>query len=463
MAKWRGFGGESNHWDHTLESMTTVAALAEVTHRVRIMPTVHTLAFNVGLIAKMIATLDQISGGRAGINIVSGWYTQELAQLGLWPDGITHDERYEVAREWVQVLKRLWAEDHVTFHGKYVHLEDCISLPKPVQKRPQIVCAGTSDPGLNFTIDEADVAFMGLRQDPQGGSLLSLRAKQFAAEKGKTIKTYALCMVVPGETDAEARARVNLYDSGVDMAAKGVGLKDTLAEIARSPDGGMAESPMTQRRLLEMTRRNAVGPGAFVGSAGAIAKQIKEAVAQGDWDGFLLTFPDFIGDLEFLESGCCRSWPTWDWQSPRPPWPPDRAAAQCNPVRRAITQEIRNDCCTRIPQRLSRNPPAVARRRRHERGRAVPGRLQLQQLQQVRWQQRCLDRRRHQRLSGRRCRGQLRGFTECAAPARRRSGIPDSGRDQKELPAHRPVSLVQDELQQEPAQVRRRLPPGKRQ
>jgi pyrimidine oxygenase len=47
MAKWRGFGGASHHWDTTLESMTVITALAEVTTRVRLIPTVHTLAFNV--------------------------------------------------------------------------------------------------------------------------------------------------------------------------------------------------------------------------------------------------------------------------------------------------------------------------------------------------------------------------------------------------------------------------------
>ena len=53
MAKWRGFGGASHHWDSTLESMTVITALAEVTTRVRLIPTVLTLAFTVALVAKM--------------------------------------------------------------------------------------------------------------------------------------------------------------------------------------------------------------------------------------------------------------------------------------------------------------------------------------------------------------------------------------------------------------------------
>ena len=85
MAKWRGFGGASRHWDTTLESMTVITALAEVTTRVRLIPTVHTLAFNVALVAKSLATLDQIAHGRAGLNVVSGWFRDEFEQMGLWP------------------------------------------------------------------------------------------------------------------------------------------------------------------------------------------------------------------------------------------------------------------------------------------------------------------------------------------------------------------------------------------
>jgi pyrimidine oxygenase len=90
-------------------------------------PTVHTLTFNAALVAKMIVTLDQISHGRARLNVVSDWYTEKLRQMGLWPANITHTECYDVAREWVQALKRLWSEERVTFAGKYIkyiHLDD---------------------------------------------------------------------------------------------------------------------------------------------------------------------------------------------------------------------------------------------------------------------------------------------------------------------------------------------------
>lgn len=301
MAKWRGFGGASNHWDKTIESLTMISALAEVTQRVRLMPTVHTLAFNVALVAKMIVTLDQISNGRAGLNVVSGWYRDELNQMGLWPDQIDHSERYDLAREWVHALKQLWTEDRVTFHGKYIHLEDCISNPKPIQKPcPPIICAGNSDVGLRFTVEEADACFL-LGATHEEAAQNSRRAKQIAAELGKTTRTYAMVMVIPGETDAEGIARMEHYNAGVDRVAKAAGTQAHLEEIKRTQAKGLPISPSMQNRIRWSKDDNPYIPGyPYVGSAASIARQFEQVIEWGDFDGFMLTFPDFVGDLKFF-------------------------------------------------------------------------------------------------------------------------------------------------------------------
>lgn len=78
MAKWRGFGGSTDHWGRSLESMTMMAALAEATSRVKIWATLHANVHNPAIAAKMVATLQDISGGRAGMNIVNGSYAGEF-------------------------------------------------------------------------------------------------------------------------------------------------------------------------------------------------------------------------------------------------------------------------------------------------------------------------------------------------------------------------------------------------
>lgn len=301
MAKWRGFGGETGHWDKTIESITMIAALAEATKRPMLIPTVHTLAWNVGLVAKMIVTLDQISNGRAGLNIVSGWFTDELGQFGLWPENITHDERYEVAREWVQACKRLWTEDRVNFDGKYITLSDAYSDPKPVQKpHPPIICAGTSDTGLQFTVEEANACFLS-GPTHEDVAAISRRAKQIAKDLGKRTLTYQMAMVIPGETVEEGFDRHLLYTEGTDMVAKKAGLNGALKEIEYAKANGIAVSDKLLRRVERSQTKDPYIPGfPYYGTPESIADQFEEMINDGDLDGFVLTFPDFIGDLEYF-------------------------------------------------------------------------------------------------------------------------------------------------------------------
>ncbi|MDP3241375.1 MAG: LLM class flavin-dependent oxidoreductase, partial [Reyranella sp.] len=85
MIKLRGFGGESGFWDQNLESFTLMAGLAAVTSRIKLYATVPTLAIPPAIAARMAVTIDSISNGRFGLNIITGWQRPEYAQMGLWP------------------------------------------------------------------------------------------------------------------------------------------------------------------------------------------------------------------------------------------------------------------------------------------------------------------------------------------------------------------------------------------
>ncbi|MDT9071360.1 LLM class flavin-dependent oxidoreductase, partial [Escherichia coli] len=73
--------------------MTMMAGLAEVTKNVKVWATMHALLSNPGVVAKMVTTLDHISNGRAGLNIVAGAYREEFSQMGAWDDTLTHGDR----------------------------------------------------------------------------------------------------------------------------------------------------------------------------------------------------------------------------------------------------------------------------------------------------------------------------------------------------------------------------------
>jgi pyrimidine oxygenase len=286
MGKWRGFGGATNHWGVQMESLTMMAGIAQATKRVKLWATIHPLLQNPAVAAKMITTLDHISGGRAGLNIVAGAYRGEFAQMGAWDDSLDHDERYALTEEWTMLVKRLWSEPSVTHDGRFFHFEDCESNPKPLsQPRPELISAGMSERGFEFAVREADACFIGGRT-PDDRRDASRRAKAVADKYGKTVKTYAMCTVVYAETDAKAEALVERYREGVDMGA--------VIEMLKSWG-------VPPERLTEIARQQ----GAFmtqtaVGTPATCADEIEEFITYAELDGLMLIFPDYVEGLKMF-------------------------------------------------------------------------------------------------------------------------------------------------------------------
>jgi pyrimidine oxygenase len=289
MMKWRGYGGKTDHWGVSLESMTMMAALAEVTSRTKVWCTAHTLLHHPVVIAKVMSTIDQISNGRAGLNIVSGAYRGEFEQMGAWRAELDHDRRYDLAREWTEIILRLWCDKRVDYRGEFYNITDCVSDPKPVSKpRPDLICAGISDVGLDFTAKYTDGGFVAGRTEEEI-AVASKRAKDLGAKYGKAITTFAMYTVVPGATDREAEARVEHFTAGIDHAA----VEGMAASYALKPDGG--ESPLVAR-----VRRNGFMNSYLAGSAETIRQKIVYTMETAELDGMMLIFPDYVDDLRFF-------------------------------------------------------------------------------------------------------------------------------------------------------------------
>jgi pyrimidine oxygenase len=285
MGKWRGFGGATEHWDHTLESLTLMAGLAAVTERIDLYATVHPLLLHPAVVAKMLTTIDDISGGRVGVNVVTGWNKYEFTQMGLWPGDDYYGRRYEYAAEWVKVLKALWETGRVSHRGRYFELDDCVSNPRPQRRpRPPIVCAGMSEPGLRFTIEQCDYGFVG------GGQIiwdLLARSHAIGAEVGAPARPIVLYTLVCDSTDAAAQARVAQYKAGVDVdAVKG------FADAAGNDAGGSVASHYEEFAFLTAT---------LVGSPDTVVKHLVDLDRAGAY-GVLFALPDPVADVDFLFS-----------------------------------------------------------------------------------------------------------------------------------------------------------------
>ena len=275
MGKWRGFGGDTEHWGSSLESVTMMAGIAALTSRVKIWATLHAILQNPVVAAKQIATLDHISGGRAGLNIVAGAYRGEFEQMGAWDERLSHDARYDLAEEWTTILKRLWREGRVDFHGRYFNLTDCVSEPKPL-RRPDLICAGMSARGFEFSVRQADICFIGGRDEAETREA-SLRAKELAARLNKPIKTYAMCTVIYGGSDAAAEAVAQRYRDGLDEGAV-LGMLESY---------GVAGNAMTARA------QGAFMTQTVVGSPATCAAKIESFLRDCDIDGLMFIFDDY--------------------------------------------------------------------------------------------------------------------------------------------------------------------------
>lgn len=282
MAKYRGYGGETEHWRHALDSTALMAALAEATSRVKIWTTTHTLLQNPAVTAKMMATLDQISGGRAGLNVVTGAYRGEFVQMGAWPENVGHDDRYALATEWIQAIKSLWTHDSTTMDGRYFHLDDCMSDPKPAT-RPFLVCAGTSKAGMRFTSEEMDALFLSGGDIPELADA-SRAAKEDAARIGRAIRTYSMMTILFGETDAAAEREAEHYRAGLDEGA--------LHGMMRAY--GFLDAEIGKENAFTAKARSTFMTPHVLGTPDTVIERLSEIFARTSLDGLMLIFPDYL-------------------------------------------------------------------------------------------------------------------------------------------------------------------------
>lgn len=158
IARWIGYGGTTNFHCDVLETMTWATGLLAHTKNINVIATIHTVANHPVVVAKQIATIDKISNGRIGLNIVAGRNKPEYEALGLQLPG-THEERYAYAQDWFDVIKTSWTQTEPFDHeGKFFKLKNNLSLPQPSRKAPILNAAGSGQ-GREFAINSADFLF----------------------------------------------------------------------------------------------------------------------------------------------------------------------------------------------------------------------------------------------------------------------------------------------------------------
>lgn len=129
----------------SLDAWSTASALAAVTERLELMVAVRPTFHQPALLAKQAANIDHIGGGgRLSLNVVSSWWEDEAKKYGVHFE--RHDDRYARTTEWLEIVDRLWREDHFSFTGTHYAVDDAVLQPKPITRpRPVIYAGGESE------------------------------------------------------------------------------------------------------------------------------------------------------------------------------------------------------------------------------------------------------------------------------------------------------------------------------
>jgi len=294
MIKLRGFGGESGFWDKNLESFTLMAGLAAVTSRIKLYATVPTLAVPPAIAARMASTIDSISNGRFGLNVITGWQRPEYSQMGLWPGDEYFAKRYDFAAEYVQIMRELWETGVSNLKGEFFQMEDCRLSPRP-QVPMKLICAGQSDAGMAFTAKYADYNFCFGKgfNTPTACAETVQRMQAYSARIGRTIGNYALFMVITGETDAESEAKWTLYKDGADLEALRWMVTQGSADTKSGADTNV-------KHMMDATSAVNLNIGLIVGSHATCARLLDEVATVPGLAGVLLTFDEFVSGTEIF-------------------------------------------------------------------------------------------------------------------------------------------------------------------
>lgn len=291
MIKLRGFGGKTEFWEYGLESFTLMAGLAAVTSKIKIYATCPTLIIPPAFAARMCNTIDSISHGRFGLNLITGWQRPEYSQMGLWPGDEHFKNRYQMLDEYARILRELWETGRSDFKGDYYQMDDCLVRPMPTGDM-KIICAGSSDEGLAFSAQWADYAFClgkGVNT-PKAFSGNNDRLATALEKTGRDVSVFVLVMVIAAPTDEEAMEKWMHYREGVDL--------DAVAWLGAQGAADKTSTTTNVRQLADQESAVNLNMGTLVGSYERVAAMLDEMAEVPNTGGVLLTFDDFIKGVE---------------------------------------------------------------------------------------------------------------------------------------------------------------------
>ena len=326
----------------SFDPMVLLSAIAACTTNIGLIATATTSYEEPYLVARRFASLDHLSGGRAGWNIVTTVNPAAALNFGM-DNALTHDQRYDQAKEFFEVVTGLWdgwTEDALTLNkeagiffnpdkvrtldhkGHYFSVKGPLNVARPVQGWPVIALAGASGAARQMAAESADLVFGNARSLETGRAFYKdVKDRAVAAGRDRDeIKVLPANQIYVGATREEARRKKRFMDDLVHLDSNIPNLSIRLGVDASKfdPDGLLPELPATEQgqgnqqewaalarreklTVRELAKRAAEsGTGEMIGTPKDIADQMEEWLVSEACDGFIVVFytvPDGYDDF----------------------------------------------------------------------------------------------------------------------------------------------------------------------
>jgi FMNH2-dependent dimethyl sulfone monooxygenase len=302
IAKWRGLGGKADMCGRSYETFTHSAAAGAITKRIGVFVTAHVPITTPAFAAKAIVTIDHVTHGRAGLNIVCGWNPDEFDIHGA---KIDYAGRYEQGLEWFNIYAKMCAGDApFDWDGAFYKLRGVATDPLPLQRpRPSVMSAGISSAGREFAAQAADILFTSLPSLEETPQLIR-SVQQAAAQHGRSTDVYTQTQVICRPTRKEAEDFYYYYaEEQADEEALAYFRRQKLTMVGKSAGEYQHYQQEPKKRSAEAAGKPYPGifPGMLpiVGSPDDVVDKFKQVSAAGI-AGSALVFLNYLSEMPFF-------------------------------------------------------------------------------------------------------------------------------------------------------------------
>jgi len=294
IGRWKGYGGATDYQGETWETVTWACGLLAKTERITVFGTVHAPLIPPLVAAKEFVTADHIGEGRFALNLVCGWNEGEFEMFGARLRD--HEERYEYAQEWLDIVKLAWSpREEFDFAGRFFALQGVRAKPKPYGGTcPLIMNAGASATGQAFAIRNCDALFSTISRGISFAETADhvKRVQALAREVGREIDVYTVGVVTCRSTAKEAQ---EYYRHAVVDNADWAAVDNILAMKNVTPQA----YPPEEFRRIRAHQANGMGGLPLVGDPDTVARELTRLAALG-LGGIAVSFVNYLDELPYF-------------------------------------------------------------------------------------------------------------------------------------------------------------------